>query len=154
MDVIDIEILQHLTRDGRMTWAELAGEIGLSPPSAADRVKKLEAAGTIRGYAAILDPVAVGSALLAFVAVQVSSSAAQEALERWAKSSAEVQECHVVAGGDDYLLKVRCRDAAHLERLLREELRAVEGVVRTRSTIVPREFKESPRVPIDSPSPS
>lgn len=148
MDAIDSKILRHLSENGRASWAELANEVGLSAPSTTERVRKLEAAGVIRSWAALVDARSVGYELLAFVAVQASSPTGHEEMFEWALRTEEVQECHVIAGANDYLLKIRCRGPADLERLLRQELRALPGVTRTDSTIVLETTKETPCVPI------
>jgi len=148
MDSIDYEILRRLSENGRESWAELAGEVGLSAPSTTERVRKLEAAGVIRSWAALIDARSVGYELLAFVAVQASAPSGHDEMFDWAERTVEVQECHVIAGAYDYLLKIRCRGPADLERLLRQELRALPGVSRTDSTIVLQTTKETPRTPI------
>lgn len=148
MDELDRKIVERLMREGRATWATLAETVGLSAPSVAERVKRLEERGIIRGYGATIDPAAVGLDVLAFVSVAVDDRAASEELVEWADSSASVQECHVVAGDHDFLLKVRCRDPEDLERFLREELRALRGVSRTRTTMVLGSRKETNDVPL------
>lgn len=148
MDERDRAILGRLASDGRVTWADLAGEVGLSPPSVAERVRKLEESGVIRGYAARVDPAAVGAGTLAFVAVTASGPEPYRRIGEWAERSPEIQECHAITGENDYLLKVRCRDTADLGRFLREELRAIDGVARTVSTVVLETLKETPTVPL------
>jgi Lrp/AsnC family leucine-responsive transcriptional regulator len=72
---------------------------------------------------------------------------------KWARSTPEVQEFHIIAGEYDYLLKIRCRDSGHLERLLRKDVRAVAGVLRTNSTIVMATKKETSAVPLKDAEP-
>jgi Lrp/AsnC family leucine-responsive transcriptional regulator len=145
---MDAKILTALTCDGRMTWAELGGRVGLSAPAAAERVHRLEERGVIRGFPAQIDPVAVGLGLTAFVAVSLSRPQDRAPFLALAAALDEVQECHHIAGDDDYLLKIRCRDTGHLESLLSDRLKNLEGVVRTRTTIVLRTAKETTRVPL------
>lgn len=149
MDALDSKALTFLMKSGRATWAELGALLGLSAPSAADRVRKLEEHGVIRGYAAIIDPAAVGHPLTAYVSVSLSSHRNRAAFLRGIEKMAQVAECHHVAGDDDYLLKVRCRGTQDLDHLLAHELKDKLGVARTRTTIVLSTAKESVHVPIE-----
>lgn len=149
MDTLDSKALTFLMKSGRATWAELGTLLGLSAPSAADRVRKLEEHGVIRGYAAIIDPAAVGHPLTAYVSVSLSSHRNRAAFLRGIEKMAQVAECHHVAGDDDYLLKVRCRGTQDLDHLLAHELKDKLGVARTRTTIVLSTAKESVQVPIE-----
>lgn len=137
-------------RSGRATWAELGQLLGLSAPSAADRVRKLEERGVIRGYAALVDPAATGYPLTAFVSVSLASHRNRAAFLRAIQKLEQVAECHHITGDDDYLLKVRCRGTQDLDHLLAKELKDKIGVARTRTTIVLSTAKESVRVPVDS----
>lgn len=148
MDLLDARTLDVLTTDGRITWADLAGRLGLSAPSAAERVHRLEERGVIKGFTALVDPLAVGLGLTAFVAVTLARPQDRSAFLAMVRDLDEVQECHHVAGDDDYLLKVRCTDARHLDRLLTDRLKSLEGIVRTRTTIALDTLKETPRLPI------
>jgi Lrp/AsnC family transcriptional regulator, leucine-responsive regulatory protein len=149
MDTLDSKALTFLMKSGRATWAELGTLLGLSAPSAADRVRKLEEHGVIRGYAAIIDPAAVGHPLTAYVSVSLSSHRNRAAFLRGIEKMEQVSECHHVAGDDDYLLKVRCRGTQDLDHLLAHELKDKLGVARTRTTIVLSTAKESVEVPIE-----
>jgi len=135
-------------RQGRATWAELGQLLGLSAPSAADRVRKLEEAQVITGYAALLDPTAVGYPLTAFIFVTLANSRNRAAFLRAIAKMEQVSECHHIAGDDDYLLKVRCRTTANLDQLLAKELKDKLGVARSRTTIVLATAKESVQIPI------
>ena len=146
---LDVKALKLLMRNGRATWAELGQLLGLSAPSAADRVRKLEQRGVIRGYAALVDPASVGHPLTAYVSVSLASHRNRAAFLRAIDKMDQVAECHHVAGDDDYLLKVRCRGTLDLDHLLAKELKDKLGVARTRTTIVLSTAKESVRVPID-----
>jgi Lrp/AsnC family leucine-responsive transcriptional regulator len=147
---LDVKALQTLMRNGRTTWAELGQLLGLSAPSAADRVRKLEQRGIIRSYAALVDPALVGYPLTAYVSVSLASHRNRAAFLRAISKMAQVAECHHVAGDDDYLLKVRCRGTQDLDHLLATQLKDKLGVARTRTTIVLSTAKESVRVPIDA----
>jgi len=145
---LDVKALKLLMRSGRATWAELGQLLGLSAPSAADRVRKLEQRGVIRGYAALIDPACVGHPLTAYISVSLASHRNRAAFLRAIDKMDQVAECHHVAGDDDYLLKVRCRGTQDLDHLLAKELKGRLGVARTRTTIVLSTAKESVRVPI------
>ena len=151
MDNIDIEGLAMLMVDGRATWADLGQRLGLSAPSAAERVRKLEEQGVIRNFAALVDPAAVGYPLTAYIAVSLHSHKHRGVFLRAIEKMDQVCECHHVAGEDDYLLKVRCRGTQDLDQLLARELKDKLGVARTRTTIVLSTAKETVRVPLRKP---
>ena len=148
LNSLDSKGIRLLLRNGRASWAELGKELGLSAPSAADRVHKLEQRGVIRGYAALVDPASVGYPLTAYVSVSLASHRRRAAFLRAIEKMEQVAECHHVAGDDDYLLKVRCRGTQDLDHLLATELKDKLGVAKTRTTIVLSTAKESVRVPV------
>ena len=148
MDALDKKALNVLMRQGRATWAELGQTLGLSAPSAADRVRKLEEAKVITGYAALLDPTALGYPLTAFIFVTLANSRNRATFLRAIAKMDQVAECHHIAGDDDYLLKVRCRTTADLDDLLAKQLKGKLGIARTRTTIVLATAKESVQIPI------
>ena len=143
----DFKILERLMQNARATWAELGALIGLTAPAAADRVRKLEDSGIIRGYAAVVDPEAVGLGLTAFIDVTLSGSAHKAVFLEKINSLSEIMECHHIAGNPDYILKVRCRDTRHLERLISEQLKGAPDV-NTKTTIVLSTLKETVVLPI------
>ena len=132
-----------------MTQAEIAKAVGLAPSAVLERIRKLEARGVIRGYAALVDPQVLDHRMLAFVAVRtnVVGDEERDVAARLAEIP-EVLEVHYVAGDDCLLLKMRARDAEHVGLLLRNQVSAVSGVRSTRTTIVLGSMKESPRLPI------
>ncbi len=136
MDAIDLQIIRLLTEYGRMTFSELAERVGLSGPSTADRVRRLEERGVIAGYHAVVDPASIGLGLTAFVAVTLSSPAGRERFLEALSALPQVVECHHIAGDDDYLLKVHTAGTSGLESLVSDGLKAVPGVARTRTTVV------------------
>ncbi len=148
MDAIDYKAIAVLQASGRESWAKLGETLGMTAPAAAERVRKLEEGGVIRGYAALVDAESVGAALTAFVAITLDRPEHRKAFLKRVGKLAEVQECHHVAGDDDYLLKVRCRGARDLDRVISEELKSVPGVGRTRTTIVLNTAKETPSLPL------
>jgi Lrp/AsnC family leucine-responsive transcriptional regulator len=132
----DAKILTVLQRDGRRPYAELGAEVGMSGPSAHERVKKLEARGVITHYAAIVDPTAVGLDILAFSWItQAPGTAATTDLTDDFAAIPEIEECHHIAGEADYLLKVRARDTRDLERVLRL-IQATHHVFTTETDVV------------------
>ena len=145
---LDSKALTLLMQQGRASWTDLAQHLGLSAPSAAERVHRLEQRGIIRGYAALVDAEAAGYPLTAFVSVSLDRPDRRAAFLKRVANLPEVAECHHVAGDDDYLLKVRCRGTLDLDRFLVESLKTLAGVARTRTTIVLSTSKESVAVPI------
>src|SRR5258708_3551568 len=115
IDALDVKALKQLMQEGRITWANLAGLLGLSGPAVAERVRQLEARGVIRQYVAVVDPEAVGYMLTAFIAVTLAHPKYRAIFTGQIKELPEVLECHHVAGDDDYLLKVRCTSTRHLD---------------------------------------
>jgi Lrp/AsnC family leucine-responsive transcriptional regulator len=144
MDSNDIKVLRLLQDDGRASWARVAELLGVTGPAAAERVRRLEQRGVIRGFTALIDPEAVGLALTAFIAVSLEKPAHRRAFLRRVQALPEIQECHHCTGEDDYLLKVRCRGVGDLDRVINTELKSVPGILRTRTTIVMRTSKDSP----------
>jgi Lrp/AsnC family leucine-responsive transcriptional regulator len=152
LNSIDFKALQHLMAQGRITWSDLAGLLELSAPATADRVRRLEEKQVIKGYAALIDPQAVGCSLTAFVFVTVDRPKHRSNFLKKVSALPEIQECHHIAGDDDYVLKVRCADASELEKLIGEELKGMAGVLRTRTTIVLSTVKETPELPLKEPA--
>jgi len=148
-DDLDIKILSLLADQGRMTWSELASRLGLSPPAAADRVKRLEEQGIITGYTARLNAEGLGLDLTAFIAVTLDRPHHRQGFLRAVQGNAAILECHHVTGDDDYLLKVRCRNTRTLESLISEQLKTIEGVLKTRTLIVLSTIKETLTPPLE-----
>lgn len=136
MDAIDLRILSALVANARTTFSELAEQIGLSGPSTADRVRRLEERGVVRGYAASIDPNALGLGLTAFVAVTLLGPDDREGFLAGINAFPEVVECHHVAGDDDYMLKVHVAGTRGLESFVSDELKSLRGIARTRTTVV------------------
>lgn len=147
-DAFDSKIVKSLMENGRMTFAELAGLLGLSAPAAAERVRRLEERGVIKGYAALVDPERVGCGVTAFVSVALERPEHREPFARMVTAKQEIQECHHVAGDFDFLLKMRCGTLRDLERLVGEVIKGLPGVVRTRTTIALSALKETPALPL------
>ena len=134
-DRLDARILGILQRDGRRPYAELGADVGISGPSAHERVKKLEARGVIRAYRADVDPAALGYGVLAFVWLDQAPGKAVTDLTEHFEAIPEVEECHHIAGDADYLLKLRARDTRHLEGII-GRLQAIPDVFTTETSVV------------------
>lgn len=143
----DLKVVERLMQNARATWAELGALIGLSAPAAADRVRKMEDSGMIRGYSAVVDPEAIGLGLTAFISVTLAGFADRSLFIEKIGSLPEVQECHHVAGEDDYILKVRCTGTRHLERLISDQIKSMPEA-KTKTTIVLSTVKETIVLPI------
>lgn len=148
LDDLDIKILTLLAQQGRMTWSELASQLGLSPPAAADRVRRLEERGMIAGYSARIDAEALGLDLTAFIAVTLAQPQHRAGFLAAVQATEAILECHHVTGDDDYLLKARCRNTRALESLISDWLKSVEGVLKTRTLIVLSTVKETLTPPL------
>lgn len=149
INAVDLKVLSRLEQRGRMTWSDLAGQLGLSPPAIADRVRRLEDHGVIVGYRAVLSPEALGYGLTAFIAVTLARPEHRQPFLEEVLALPEIQECHHMTGEDDYLLKVRCRHIQELEHLVSEILKRQSGVIRTRTSIALSTLKESSALPLD-----
>ena len=144
---IDSQILNIIQQDARISNAEIARQVGLAPSAVLERVKKLEERGIIRGYAAELDAAQIGFGLTAFIFVRTKDCS--DEADKLLAAIPEVLEVHDVAGDEDYLLKVRARDAEDLSRILREKLKNVPNVISTRTTVVLQTIKETTALPIE-----
>ncbi|MEM1309709.1 MAG: Lrp/AsnC family transcriptional regulator [Cyanobacteria bacterium P01_D01_bin.71] len=149
-NALDLKILSYLGRQARMTWADLAGQLGLSPPAVADRVRKLEEADVIQGYVTQIDATQLGYDLTAFIALTLEHPRYRDDFLAAVYTTPTIQECHHVTGEGDYLLKVRTRGTRGLERLITDQLKELPGVAQTRTTIVLSTVKETivPPMPI------
>lgn len=144
LDRIDRNIVAALARDGRLSMAALAEKVGLSKTPVQARVKRLEEAGFIRGYAAVVDRERMGEAHLAFVQVKLSDTrlAALDAFNRAVRDVPEIEQCHMMAAGFDYLLKVRTRDIASYRKVLGEKISALPHVAQTSTFVAMETVKE------------
>ncbi len=143
MDAIDRKILDSIQADASLTYAEIGAAVGLAASSVNDRLKRLRADGVVRRMTAEIDPAAVDLKLLAFILVVIADGAGEAEFRAAMKTSPEVLECHHVTGEFSYLLKLRLRDTAQLERFLMERLKAVKGLGRTQTLIALSSSKET-----------
>ncbi|AIQ28877.1 MULTISPECIES: Lrp/AsnC family transcriptional regulator [Paenibacillus] len=148
MDSLDYKIISAIMNNGRITWSELAGLLGLSSPATADRVRRLEEQGVITGYTALIDAESAGYGLAALIAVSLERPEHRQGFIELVMKLPEVQECHHTAGDDDYILKLRCRGTRDLDRIISDEIKGLPGIVRTRTTIILGTVKETPHVPL------
>jgi len=150
LDRTDRRILSLLQADGRMTTLDLAQAVGLSPTATSERVKRLTRDGVITGYGARLDPASLGRGFLVFVEVSLDKTT-PDVFDRFAEAvrrAPDVIECHMVAGGFDYLVKVRVADMAAYRAFLGAVLWAVPGVRETRTYTVMEEVKAETALPV------
>jgi Lrp/AsnC family leucine-responsive transcriptional regulator len=150
LDRTDRRILGLLQADGRISTVDLAERIGLSPTSTSERLKRLQREGYVAGFRAVLDPHRLGLELLVFVEVSLDKTT-PDVFERFAaavRRAPEVLECHMVAGGFDYLVKTRVADMAAYRRFLGEILLALPGVKETRTYAVMEEVKSDGALPV------
>lgn len=150
IDRIDRKILTALQGDGRITNLELADKVGLSPTATAERVKRLTRDGYILGYTAKLDPTRLQRGLLVFVEIKLDRMN-PEVFSTFAAAvtrAPEVLECHLIAGGFDYLVKARVRDMDAYRIFLSDVLMALPGVRETHTYPVMEEVKHTSALPI------
>ena len=151
MDSIDRNILVALQHDGAAGLAELAKVAGLSVSATAERVKRLEERGTIRGWRADLNPAAVGCPLLAWVFVGLRAGAQEQKFRDSVLPLEQVLECHAVSGPWTYMLKLRAAGLAELEAFVSHEIRRRAGVERTETVIALLTAKETAVLPVAPP---
>ncbi len=135
LDAIDIAIIEALQADGRLALSVLAKQVGLSGTACTERVRGLEASGVITGYTATIDAARIGLGLLVFVEISLEriSGEAFKEFRRAVAAIPEIEECHMVAGGFDYLLKIRVPDMEAYRAFLAEALAQVPGIRQTHS---------------------
>ena len=145
LDKTDRRILEELARDARMSIVELARRVGLSKTPVQSRLQRLEKAGVIRGYRAMVDPVRLGLDHVAFVEVKLSDTR-ERALAAFNKAVGEVneiEECYMIAGAFDYLLKVRTTDMVQFRAVLGERISSLPSVAHTSTHVAMQAIKDS-----------
>ena len=150
LDRIDRKLLARLQLDGRTPVSQLAREVNLTVTPTLERVRRLESGGYIEGYFARLNPGKLGLGLLAYVEVSLDRTT-PDAFDRFkqvALAHDEVMECHMVAGGFDYLLKIRVTDMESYRRFLGDRLAAVRGVQQTHTYFVMEEVKSTQKIAV------
>ncbi|SIO02131.1 transcriptional regulator, AsnC family [Rhodovulum sp. ES.010] len=145
LDRHDRAILALLAAEGRIPVAELARRIGLSKTPTQARLRRLEADGVIAGYRAMLNPIRLGLAHVAFVEVRLTDTgeAALAAFNEAVRAVPEIEECHLIAGGFDYLLKVRTADMAQYRAVLAERISSLPHVANTSTYVAMEAVKDA-----------
>lgn len=149
MDEISFKILKILQEKARIPNVEVARQVGLAPSAVLERIRKLEKLGIIEGYEVRLNPKYFTKSLVAFVTVATEPG---DTGDRAGEALAEielVQEVHLVAGEDAYLVKLRAADPQELGRIIRHRIARIDGVQSTRTVIALETVKETARIPID-----
>jgi Lrp/AsnC family transcriptional regulator, leucine-responsive regulatory protein len=153
LDSIDLKIIEEIQKDGRISIVELARRVNLTKTPCADRLKRLEKSGAIIGYAARINPEVLDASHLTFVEVQLKSTTADALAEFNAavRKAREIQSCHMIAGGFDYLLKVRTADMRGYRESLGTVIGRLPHVQQTHTYVVMEEVKEEPSLPVPKP---
>lgn len=147
LDSIDLELLRILQSNGRINQGSLAEQVGLSSPAVAERLRKLEDRGIIRGFHAQLDPRYLALDITAFIEVRVDSSTHYPKFLAKAVADEEIMECHAITGDGSHLVKIRTKNTATLEALL-AKIQRWPGVVKTRTSLVLSTNKETLSLPL------
>ncbi|MDX1757817.1 MAG: Lrp/AsnC ligand binding domain-containing protein [Marinobacter sp.] len=144
LDRIDHSILRELQKNGRITVTELASRVGLSKTPCQVRMRRLEDQGYITGYTALVNQTKLGLNHIAFAQVTLSdtSSKALTAFNQAINQISAVEQCHMIAGNFDYLLKVRTRNMAEYRQVLGEQINALPHVVQTSTFVVMENVKD------------
>ncbi len=152
-DKIDLQILQELQSDGRVTNVELAQRVGLTAPPCLRRVRTLEESGAIRAYHADIDATQMGFGIIVFAMVSLRSQAEHdlEAFEAYVATLPEVRECYMLNGEIDFILKVVARDLQGFQRFLTSKLTPAPNVSSVKTSLTIRTSKRIAGVPIDLP---
>ena len=148
LDKIDLQILNHLQKEGRAQRNNLSEIAGLSVPSVSERMRKLEENGLIQGYHAELNSKLFKFDITAFVFVEVDGSVNYPNFVEKASGESEVLECHSITGDGSHLLKIRTENTASFEELL-SRIQSWQGVKKSRSNIVLSTQKETHNIPIE-----
>lgn len=142
LDPIDIRILELLQENARISNADIARELEMAPSAVLERIKKLEQKEVIRKFTTRLDPQMLHQNLLAFVTIKSGEGFGKGTTAKALASIPEVQEVHIIAGEDCYLVKIRTTDSASLMHLMRTSFSRIGDIVSTRTTIVLETVKE------------
>ncbi|MGV3653560.1 MAG: Lrp/AsnC family transcriptional regulator [Noviherbaspirillum sp.] len=151
LDRYDRILLQALQENGRASNVELSEKVNLSAPQCYRRVRRLEAEGLIRGYAAQVVPAAIGMTVVAFVSLNIDREQYKKAreMEQTIRQFPEILECYTISGDFDYLLKVVAKDLKSLSNFLTDRLMQVPGVSGVRSMVCLEEIKPPSPLPLD-----
>lgn len=150
LDLTDLRILDVLQRDGSLSNVELARRVHLSPSPCLARVKALEAAGVIRQYVALVNPLALGIGMQVFINISLRTQS-KEALAEFERRIAdydEVMECYLMTGDSDYLIRVAVTDLGALERFILDQLSPIPGVEKIRSSFALKQVRYKTALPL------
>jgi Lrp/AsnC family leucine-responsive transcriptional regulator len=151
LDFIDLKILEILQADGRASHSAIAEAVGLSQPSVHERVKKLEQRGVIKGYAAVVDPEALGLDVLAFIQVRLGDYKPDD-IAQAVEGIPEVVEAHHIAGEECFMVKVRCHTNKELQEILQRIWQA-GPVTGSKTTVAFATFKETTELRLPAAKP-
>lgn len=142
MDSIDLNILDLLKENSRMTSSDISKKVNLSIPAVSERIRKMEEAGTIEKFTVRVNREKTGYKLLAFIYVTIDRSEHIENFRKTVVKFNPVLECHHIAGEYDYLLKVAAEDTRGLENFITKSLKKIKGILKTNTVIVLTSIKE------------
>ncbi len=148
LDAIDRQVVAALQADAKISLKSVGEQVGLTAPAVMERVRKLESAGVITGYHALVDARAMGLDIAAFIGVSVHDPARLEDIENWVEAMPQIMECHHVTGGHTLLLKIKVKNTKSLERLI-SRIRSLEGVDGTHTMVVLSSHTERVQVSLD-----
>ncbi|MER7164626.1 Lrp/AsnC family transcriptional regulator [Micromonospora sp. NPDC000207] len=151
MDAIDLSLLELLRGNARLSYAELARQVGLSAPAVHERVGKLESGGVVRAYRAEVAPEAIGLGVTALIGIVEDSGGDTDDMLEAFRGIAEIESCYFMAGVESFLLKARVGTIAELEQLI-VRLNRTSGVASTRTTIALSTKWENRPQPVPPPS--
>jgi Lrp/AsnC family leucine-responsive transcriptional regulator len=149
IDEISLKILKILQNKARIPNVEVAREVGMAPSAVLERIRKLEKQGFIDGYEVRLNARRFQRSLVGFIHVEVDNAANEGDVAKSLAAIDEIQEVHFITGTDGYLIKARVAGPQELDRLVRDRIRAIDGVCATRTSVVLSTIKETARIPID-----
>ena len=148
LDATDLRILDLLQENCKRPLAAIGEKVGLSAPAVTERIHKLEQAGIVTGYVALLDGRKLGIDVTAFIGVAIGHPRAIDSFERGIEGLDDVLECHHVTGLHTLMLKVKTESTETLVELI-DRIRSIEGVSRTETLIVLSSRSERPRIPLE-----
>jgi Lrp/AsnC family leucine-responsive transcriptional regulator len=135
LDILDLRILRLLAQDARLSIRAVAREIGMSAPSVAERIARLERSGVIRGYRAEIDPRALEAALVVYIGAVAVQGTDQREVVKALREFVEVEDVQIVTGRQDMLIRLRLRDTEHLRECLFDRIWSIQGLERTETYV-------------------
>jgi len=149
IDEISLKILKILQNKARIPNVEVARKVGMAPSAVLERIRKLEKQGFIDGYEVRLNPQRFQRSLVGFIHISIDKTGAEKTIAEKLAHIEEIQEVHFIAGSDGYLVKARVAGPTELDRLVRGQIRPIQGVCATKTSVVLNTIKETARIPID-----